>query len=317
MKKIHYTLGILGAIGILGTLTAIDASVFHGCTDTAAVSQTSLTPTVLAEAKASPTDDNANAALAADITALSNADSTRYSLFAAYPNENRPEYLYQSEPMRSASMIKVFLLAYAMEKVHEGTLSLDTPLTLHSWDKVGGAGVMVGYANESVLTLDQVLRLMITESDNTATNMVIDLLGMENINAYIQRNGYSDTVLARKMMDFDAVAAGRENYSSVRDLGHIFLKIYRHSCVGYEEDEVMLSYLKGQTDTECFPAALPSAVIAHKTGELSGLYDDGGIIYQDDRDFVLVIMTERFSGRSRAIETMKAMARCVAERNAL
>ena len=253
-----------------------------------------------------------NDVLAQRIEALSNADSTRYSVYAAFPEENSTPYLYQSEPMRSASMIKVFLLADAMEKVRDGKLSLDSTITLHASDKVGGAGILCGYANGSVLSLDTVLRLMITESDNTATNLVIDLLGMDDINAYIQRNGYYDTKLARKMMDFAAVNAGLDNYTSVQDLGSFFLKLYQHDCVGFEQDEIMLSYLKGQTDKECFPAALPGAVIAHKTGELGGLYDDGGIIYVDNRTMILVIMTEHYSSRYRAIETMKAMAQAAA-----
>ena len=74
-----------------------------------------------------------------------------------------------------------------MEKVRDGKLSLDITITLHASEKVGGAGILCGYANGSVLSLDTVLRLMITESDNTATNLVIDLLGMDDINAYIQR----------------------------------------------------------------------------------------------------------------------------------
>ena len=248
--------------------------------------------------------------LAANIEAISNTDSTRYSVYVAYPNENRAEYIYQSEPMRSASMIKVFLLSCAMEKVRSGELSLETPLVLHSWDKVGGAGVLCGYADESVLSLDTVLRLMITESDNTATNLIIDLLGMNNINAYIIQKGYYDTQLNRKMMDFQAVSEGRENYTSVSDLGAFFLRLYRHECVGYDQDEVMLSYLYGQTDTECFPTALPGADIAHKTGELVGLYDDGGIINYGGRDIVLIIMTEHYSSRYIAIEKMKEMALC-------
>lgn len=268
-------------------------------------SREAVVPIVHAEA-------SANGALAERIEALSNTDSTHYALYAAYPQENRAPYVYQSSSMRSASMIKVFLLADAMEKVRDGQLSLDMDITLNEWDKVGGAGVLGGYASGSVLSLDTVLRLMITESDNTATNLVIDLLGMDDINAYIRRNGYYDTVLARKMMDFAAVSAGRDNYTSVVDLGNIFNRLYRHECVGYEQDEIMLSYLKAQTDTECFPAALPGAVIAHKTGELGGLYDDGGIIYMEGRDLVLVIMTEDYSSRYRAIEIMKAMAQAAA-----
>ena len=248
-----------------------------------------------------------NDALANHIESLSNADSTHYAVFVAYPMENRSEYIYQSSPMRSASMIKVFLLGTAMERVAQGTLSLDQTLTLRGEDKVGGAGVLAGYASGSELTLDTVLRFMITESDNTATNMVIDLLGMDAINDYIQRNGYHDTILRRKMMDYDAIAAGRENYTSVTDLGHFFVRLYDRSCVTPELDDVMLSYLAAQTDTECFPTALPGVMIAHKTGELDGLYDDGGIIYQVGKPFVMVCMTEAYSNRSRAIGTMQQM----------
>ena len=255
--------------------------------------------------------DYSNDILNEKIVALSNTDSTRYSLFAAYPKENRSHYIYQSEQMRSASMIKVFLLANTMELVRDGQFTLDMGITLKSSDKVGGSGILCGYASGTVLPLDTILRLMITESDNTATNIVIDLLGKENFNAYLQRNGYNDTILNRKMMDFEAVNAGWDNYTSVTDLGNIFLKIYNHECVGYDEDEIMLSYLKGQTDTECFPTALPHAIIAHKTGELGGLYDDGGIIYVNNRDVILVIMTEHYSSRYRAIELMKEMAKTV------
>lgn len=261
---------------------------------------------------ATTASSTSTAALSQGIEALSNADSTHYAVFVAYPLDGR-EYVYQSSPMRSASMIKVFLLATAMERVQQGTLSLDQTLTLHSSDKVGGAGVIAGYASGTELPLDTVLRFMITESDNTATNMVIDLLGMDAINEYVQRNGYHDTILQRKMMDFDAVAAGRENYTSAADLGHFFVKLYNRSCVTPELDDVMLGYLAGQTDTECFPAALPGVMIAHKTGELGGLYDDGGIIYQEGKPFIMVGMTENYSSRSTAIETLRQMVRVAAE----
>lgn len=261
----------------------------------------------------SSTEQRSNEALGEAVEALSRADSTRYSVYADYPQENRQPYIYQSESMRSASMIKVFILGTAMEQVRDGRLSLAQTLTLRAADKVGGAGVLSGYADGSELSLDTVLRLMITESDNTATNMMIDLLGMEEVNAYIARNGYTDTILQRKMMDTQAVAEGRENYTSVSDLGRFFRRLYDHVCVSTELDERMLDYLKGQTDTECFPAALPYAVIAHKTGELVGLYDDGGIIYADGHDVILVVMTENYSGRERAIHTIRRMAQCAIE----
>ena len=238
-------------------------------------------------------------------------DGTEYAVFLAYPKKSSESYIYNSKPMRSASMIKVFILAAVMEKVQNGEIDIDEPIILQSSDKVGGAGVLAGYASGTELSLREVLRLMITESDNTATNIVIDRIGMSAINNYISKNGYGDTILRRKMMDMDAIYAGRENFSSVTDLGNIFVKIYNHNCVSENCDEIMIEFLKGQTDTDCFPAALPDKVIAHKTGALAGLYDDGGIIYNGENDAVLVIMTENFTSEYTAIQHMKSFARAV------
>ena len=238
-------------------------------------------------------------------------DGTEYAVYLAYPAKSEETFIYNSKPMRSASMIKVFIMATVMEKAKLGELSLDEPITLRSNDKVGGAGILAGYASGTQLPLREVVELMITHSDNTATNIVIDRVGMSTINEYIKRQGYGDTVLRRKMMDYDAIAAGRENYSSVRDLGDFFNRLYNYECVGEAWDKIMLEFLVKQTDTDCFPAALPDKQIAHKTGALDGLYDDGGIIYSDNGDAVLVIMTENFTGEYNTIQHMKAFARAV------
>lgn len=238
-------------------------------------------------------------------------DGTEYAVFLSYPKKSSETFIYNSKPMRSASMIKVFILAAVMEKVQNGEISLDEPIILKSSDKVGGAGILTGYASGTELSLKEILRLMITVSDNTATNIVIDKIGISSINDYISRNGYDDTILRRKMMDMDAIYAGRENFSSVKDLGNIFTKIYNHNCVGEVYDKIMIEFLKEQTDTDCFPSALPGKVIAHKTGALNGLYDDGGIIYNDENDAVLVIMTENFTSEYTAIQHMKKFVRSV------
>lgn len=238
-------------------------------------------------------------------------DGTEYSVCLAFPQKSAAIFVYNSHAVRSASMIKVFIMAAAMEKAKRGELDLDETMTLKASDKVGGAGILAGCPAGTDLPLREVLRLMITESDNTAANMVIDRLGMAAINDYIACNGYADTVLRRKMMDMRAINAGEENYSSAKDLGTIFLKLYKHECVDREHDETMLEFLRGQADTDCFPAALPGLVIAHKTGALIGLYDDGGIIYNGDNDAVLVIMTEHYTGESVAMSRMRQFARAV------
>lgn len=255
--------------------------------------------------------------LAEEVTAALGTESAHYAVFYQPLDASQP-FVYQSRPMRSASMIKVFLLAKAMEDVRAGAASLDETITLRRADKVGGAGSLAGWADGSRVTLRELLRLMITESDNTATNLVIDRFGMDALNAYIVREGYDDTRLARKMMDFDAARAGRENMTSARDLGRFFLRLATAYEAGDADAAYMMELLLAQTDTECLPEALPQLRIAHKTGELDGLYDDGGIIFTEDGPVVLCMLSDGLADRSRNLHVMRRLSeRILAEREFL
>ena len=268
--------------------------------------KTSLAPKNVSEVKAAPLFADMNSKVAQYLN-----DGTEYAVYLAYPQKSEEAFIYNSKQMRSASMIKVFIMATVMEKVQRGELDLGETLTLRGSDKVGGAGILAGYPSGTELTLRELVELMITHSDNTATNIIIDLIGCEEINAYMARNGYGDSFLGRKMMSHEALAGNGENYSSARDLGIFFTRLYNYECVSESYDKIMIEFLVKQTDTDCFPAALPGKQIAHKTGALDGLYDDGGIIYSDNGDAVLVIMTENFTGEYNTIQHMKAFARAV------
>lgn len=220
--------------------------------------------------------------------------------------------IYNDHTMRSASMIKVFILSAAMEQIKQGKMSFDQTITLQEADKVGGAGSLCGYPDGSVVDVRTLLKLMITQSDNTATNLMIDLVGMDAINHYMQQHGYTETRLEWKMMAQTAPGETRKNRTSVRDLGTWFRRVYEKKCVDPALDQYMIDLLLGQTDTECFPTALPEAKIAHKTGEVTNLYDDGGIIFTSHGDYILCIMTDQIA-RYDGIETMKKIARMLVE----
>ena len=188
-------------------------------------------------------------------------ESSRYAVYAFYPNSDSKPLIYQSRPMRSASMIKVFILGKAMADVEKGALSLDEPIILHDRDKVGGAGVIAGWADGTAIPISQLLRLMITESDNTATNLMIDRLGMDAINEYMQAKGYKDSKLARKMMDTAAAAAGRENMTSVNDLGTYFTRLWRQEGMS----DALIAELTGATVNQFLvQAALKEAGLTAK-----------------------------------------------------
>ena len=251
--------------------------------------------------------DKLHADLLQELADMTRQDGAEYSVYIDYLDGTAP-IVYRPAVMRSASMIKVFILAKAMEDERDGRLQGSQTVRLTSAVKVGGAGSLAGWANGTAVPVDKLLFLMITESDNTATNMMIDLLGMERINEYIRRSGYGDTVLQRKMMDAAAVQQGRENYTSAQDLGKFFHCLYQHQCVDTAHDEAMIQLLLQQTDTECFPAALPAGTpVAHKTGELDGLYHDGGIVY-GAKPYVLCILTDRMESREHTLRTMRQIA---------
>lgn len=249
-------------------------------------------------------------ALVDEVRRLAARGGAKFAVYLAYPEEGDAPLIADEDEMRSASMIKVFILACAMEKVKAGEMRLDDVLRLEEPDKAGGAGVIAGRRAGTEFSVEELLRLMIVESDNTATNMMIDRLGMAEIDRYMKERGYGTSRLQRKMMDAAAVKAGRENHTSARDLGMFFLRLYRSECAGEPYDGKMRDMLFAQSDRECFPSALPKARIAHKTGELDRLYADGGIIYcEDGRAVILVILAEDMETRSRAIEMMREIAR--------
>lgn len=199
------------------------------------------------------------------------------------------------EAMSSASMIKVFILAKAYQDIADGTLSRDETFTLSGENVVGGSGTLQGLPYGTKVSLKKVLETMIIDSDNTATNIMIERLGMNNINAYMQAHGYQHSVLKRKMMDYDAIAAGRNNLTSVRDVGLLFKRLYKGKCVNKALDDEMLSIYKRQTDNDKIPAGLPAGtVVAHKTGEVNDVRHDGGIVYTPKGNYVLVIFTSNY-----------------------
>ena len=231
-------------------------------------------------------------------------EAPKFAIYLLRPDMESQPLVFQSRPMRPASMIKMFVLAKVMQDAKDGKLSLDELITITADNIVGGAGSIAGEGANARVPIRRAAELMITESDNTATNILIDRIGMDNINQYLRVNGYNDTIVNHKMM----LQQGATNLSSAADLGRLFTKIYNHICVDEQYDQLMISYLLKQQDRDCFPAALPYWNIAHKTGEVDNLYDDGGIFYGAKGDFVLVIMNDNYDSRGETIDKMKRIA---------
>ncbi|MDT8901706.1 serine hydrolase [Anaeroselena agilis] len=221
-------------------------------------------------------------------------------------------WLLNPKRLRSASLIKIFILAEAFRRIGRGELDPEEAVAIPAEAIVGGAGQLEFAAPGTVRTWRELLEAMIVESDNTATNMVIDRLGMESVNALAVALGCRDTVLRRKMMDFAAAAAGRENYTTPADVAAVLARLYRRECVSPAADEAMVAILLRQEDRCKLPLLLPAAAkVACKSGELDGAEHDAGIVYGEGHDYVLAVMSDGLPDEERGRGVIAQLSRTV------
>ena len=235
-------------------------------------------------------DQAAADALAADIKAAADA-SGMSTCVSVIDLTNGMAVSHQGDTqLASASMIKMLIAYSFLEQVQAGNQSLDATYTLKGSDLVGGTGVIAGYGAGAQLSYRDILMRMIDTSDNTATNILIDAIGFDTINATAKELGLSQTVLNRKMMDYDAIAAGRENYTCANDLALLMRKAYEGTFVDDASSRLVMQALRQQEDWGGIRGGLPEGIaFAHKTGALDSVRHDGGIV-EGDHPFVLVVL---------------------------
>lgn len=208
----------------------------------------------------------------------------------------------------SASLIKMYILVEAFGQIKDGKICLEEEISVEKDDIVDFS--VLQFLRPRHYSLEELLRLMIVYSDNTATNVLIDYFGMEAINDRIQAIGCRSSVLQRKMMDFDATKAGRQNYTSAGDMADLLLRMYEGRLLGQPYDSQMLEIMKGQADEEAMRRELPDElVIARKSGELDALDHDIAIVYTEKRNYLYVFFSwetgDNNHGRKILAETSK------------
>ena len=190
---------------------------------------------------------------------------------------------HQQEPMMAASVIKLFVMAAAFEKEKKGTFHMDEMFAVKKEDQVPSCGALTYLHDGILVTGMDLVTLMIIFSDNTATNVLIDILGMEEINEIIRGLGFRQTLLQRKMYDMERSSRGIQNYITAYETGRLLKMMYDGILIDRQSSETMISILKNQQLCSKIPfylQALPeSPEIAHKTGEDTGITHDVGIVY--------------------------------------
>lgn len=199
-----------------------------------------------------------------------------------YKNLNTGEScgLNDRESFLAASVIKIPILIEVFNQVEKRLLSLDETITLRPKDKVPPCGVLTYLHNGLEATIKDLCILMTIISDNTATNMLINRIGLENVNRLLDELGMPITRLNRLLFDTKAKAAGRENFFSPREIGLLLEKMYKGELVSPKASQQMLDILREQQMNQKIPYLLPANIpIAHKTGEDDGITHDVGIVF--------------------------------------
>ena len=200
-------------------------------------------------------------------------------------------YINGDTQRSSASMIKLIVLATLLDKAAAGEVDLDAEVKVRSEDIVAGTGT-VQEDGPGAYQLRELARRMIADSDNTATNVIVDLIGMDAVNAEAGKLGLANTVMARKMMDTEAASRGMQNRMSASDAAAILNLIATGTLVNQEMSDLALDFLLQQSIDAGLTDGIPDGVsVAHKTGELTQVEHDGGIVLAA-KPYVLVVMTE-------------------------
>lgn len=239
-------------------------------------------------------EETEDAALAAawktDFKRLSKASGMEVCVYALDLTSGTSATYRSGTKVLSASMIKLLIAETFLKQVADGKQKLDDVYELKSSDIVGGTGSLGGRGAGAEVTKREMLKLMIAESDNVATNVLIDLCGMNAVNEEAKRLGLTCTTLGRHMMDTDAASKGRNNYTCADDLATLLKMVYDKTFVNKEMSALMLECLEAQTDNTCISQGLPAGTkFAHKTGTLSTVRHDGGIV-EGKRPFILVTL---------------------------
>jgi beta-lactamase class A len=219
------------------------------------------------------------------------------------------------EQFPTASAIKVPILYELMKRADEGTLTLDVAKPLERSQVVAGSGVLQHLTTPS-LSLRDYAALMIILSDNTATNVVIDAVGMANVTARMKALGLGDILLRRKMMDGAAVKRGDENVASPASLLKATELLWKGQGLTPARRDVARDIMR------LVPGAIRSAVpnrvvVFSKTGSLSGVRAETAIVDLADAPFGLAVMTTYLkddAAGSRAIGEIATAAYAYFER---
>lgn len=205
----------------------------------------------------------------------------------------------------AASVMKVPILMAVYRQAQRGNLDLGQRLPVLFQHHVGGAGVLFELHDGIEVTVEDLCRLMIVISDNVASNLLLELVGMDEVRQLLAEMGMQRTTLGRRFME--PARPGADNRTTAADSGRCLQLLHTAAVLDRSHTAAALSILRRQQYREKIPALLPPELsVAHKTGELDGVRHDMAIVEVPGRPYILTLLTQK-GGLSHDVDRALAL----------
>jgi beta-lactamase class A len=231
-------------------------------------------------------------------------------------NSGQQLLIRPDEVFPQASSIKIAVLAelyhQAQQSAHgvSGKATLKDRYVVRAADIVPDSSILGGLTPEvSSLTNRDLATIMVAVSDNSATNILIDRVGMDNVVRLTESMGLAHTQLRRKMMDLQAAAQGRENISTPREMMELLEQLYRGKVIGSPLLDDFFNVLATNKDSWIPRDLPPDLKVANKPGELEGVRNDSGIVFLKNRPYVICVMTTYLAKERAGEEAITRISR--------
>lgn len=232
--------------------------------------------------------DTPSSGLAARLEPLAKAHKGQVAIAVKHLGTGEAFYYHADDVMPTASLIKFPVMVEVYQQAAEGKVKLSDPVLLRKEDKVPGSGILTEHFSDwAVFPLLDAVRLMIVFSDNTATNLVLDKIGIAATAQRMETWGYPHTKIHAKVFRGSTTSVFPERTkkyglgsTTAREMVRLFEQLHAGKLVSPEASQAMLEHLKKCDDDDKFPRFLPpKTVVAHKTGSVNAARTAAGLIY--------------------------------------
>ena len=234
-----------------------------------------------------PTAVQAQASLDEQVKSLVTTFKGKVSLFAKNLDTGETYALNPDERVRTASTIKIAVMIEAFARVNEGKLKWTDEVVLTKEKKVGGSGILNELSDNLRLTLRDAVNLMMILSDNTATNLTLDVLTTDAVNARMESLGFKNIKIMRKVFAGGESAAGKDpenkkyglGMATPREMVLVMEKLERGEIISPAASKEMLELMKREQGRNAIGRSLPDVPVAGKYGALDRLRSSVAILY--------------------------------------